>query len=100
LPTLATRGAENALKVALADMTCTRSDTITMNTEHAQNAILAVSSALTASNEGEETTEVREGREQQRGEKNLECVLGEIHSQPNQGASHHCFQPTIDLHDA
>jgi hypothetical protein len=82
LPTLATRGAGNTLKSALADMTHARSDTITMNAEHVQSAILAVSSALTASNEGEEISEVRERREQQRGEeRNSECGSGEIKRQ-------------------
>ena len=70
MPTLATRGAGNALKATLTDMTCTRLETITMNTEHAQNVISAVSSALTTSSKREETTEVREGgssREERRG---------------------------------
>jgi hypothetical protein len=79
LPTLATRGAGNALKVTLADTTCTRSDTTTMNTEHAQNVILAVSGVLTTSNEGEESTEVREGKEQQRGEERKEHLSKEVH---------------------
>ena len=79
LPILATRGAGNTPKVSLADMTHMKSDTITMNTEHARNMISAVSSALTASNKGEEISEGREGREQQRGEeRNSECILGEI----------------------
>jgi hypothetical protein len=44
--------------------------------------ISAVSSALTTSNEGEETSKVSERREQQRGEeRNSECVLGEIRRQ-------------------
>ena len=75
MPTLATRGAGNVLKATLADMTCTRSETITMNTEHTQNVILAVSSALTTRNKREETTEVREGREQRRGGEELGVVL-------------------------
>ena len=79
LPTLATRGAGNTLKSALADMTHARSDAITMNVEHMRSAISAVSSALTTSNKGEEISEVREGREQQRGEeRNSECSSGEI----------------------
>jgi hypothetical protein len=45
-----------------------RSNTITMNTEHTQNGILAASSVLTTSNEVEGTIEVREEKEQQGGE--------------------------------
>src|ERR1700683_5204025 len=39
LPTLATRGAGNASKVAIADTNCMRLDTNTMNTEHMRNVI-------------------------------------------------------------
>ena len=48
--------------------------------------ISAVSSALTASNEGEKISEVREGKEQERGEeRNSECILGEICKQVSLG---------------
>ena len=69
LPTLATRGAGNALKVTLVDMTCTRSETITTNTEHIWNVISAVSSALIVRNRrrGENRSEKKEEAAERRG---------------------------------
>jgi hypothetical protein len=67
LPTLATRGVGNTVKMTLADTTYTRSDTISTNLEQARNLISGVSSVLTTNNR-EGTTEVREKKEQQRGE--------------------------------
>jgi hypothetical protein len=52
-----------------------------MNAEHVQSAISAVSSALTTSNEGDEITEVREEKEQQRGEVRKGCNSSEVLSQ-------------------
>jgi hypothetical protein len=76
------RGVGNTPKVTLADVTCMKLDTIITNMEQERNEISAVSSALSASNGGEEASEVRERREQQKGkERNLECVSGEIHRQ-------------------
>jgi hypothetical protein len=99
LPTLATRGAGNAPKATLTDTTCMRSETITTKMEHMQNTISAVSSALTTRNRGEERTEVRGGREQQRGEeRNSEYVLGEIHRQTSPTGVPDCNvinQPTV-----
>ena len=77
MPTLATRGRENALKMALMDTTCMRSGTINVNVEHMRNVKSAVFSALTASTERDKTTEVREEKEQQRGEVRKECNLSE-----------------------
>ena len=78
LPTLATRGAENAPKATLADTTCTRSGTITTNMEHMRNAISAVSSALITRNGGEERTEVRGRKKQQRGEEKKQYISSEV----------------------
>jgi hypothetical protein len=74
LLTLATRGAGNTLKMTLTDMTYTRSDTITMNMEQAQNVILAVSDVLTT-NRREETAE---GKKQHREERDLKEVHGQV----------------------
>ena len=54
-----------------------RCDTITVNMEHVQNVILAVFSALIASNKGEETAEVREEKVQQGGEARNEYTSSE-----------------------
>jgi hypothetical protein len=77
LPTLATRGAGNALKMTLADTTYTRSGTISTNTEQARNVISAASDVLTTNNR-EGTTEVREKKEQQRGEAGKDYILREV----------------------
>ena len=77
LPTLATRGAGNALKATLTDTKHTRSDTITTNTEHARNVILTASGVLTTSNKGEGTIEAREEKKQQGGEARKEYTPSE-----------------------
>ena len=76
LPTLAVRGGRNALRMALTDSNYMRLGTVT-NTEHMQNVISMLSSALTTSNEGEETLEVREEKEWQR-EEAREYTLSDV----------------------
>ena len=63
--------------MTLVDMTYTRSGTISMNTEQVQNVILAASDVLTT-NKREGTTEVREEKEQQRGEAGKEYISSEV----------------------